>query len=97
MCSEHVRDSAPSVSYTGDLGTILGGPVGADVPLGRSSLPRLSFEDLLVMIRFFELYGGSVPNSFYRALRNVVVSSTEHSFAMGGALLADSITLFLAR
>ena len=95
--SEPTPDRAPSVSFTGDLGTILGGPAAADAPSGGSSLPRLSFEDLLFTIRFFESSGSSVPDSFLESLRNVVVYSTEHSFAMGGASLADSITLFCSR
>ena len=94
--SEPMPDRAPSVSYTGDLGTNLGGPAAADVPSGGSSLPRLSFEDLLVTVKFLESSGGSVPDSFLDSLRGIVVYPTNHSFAMGEDSLADSISAFCA-
>ena len=91
---EHAPDRSSSVSSTGHLGTTLGGPAAADAPTGGSSLPRLSFKDVLVTIRFFESSGGSVPDSFLESLHSVVIYLAEHSFAMGMASLADSITLF---
>ena len=56
--SEPAPDRAPSVSYTGDLGTTPGGPAAADARLGGFSLPRWSFEDLLVTVMVLESSGG---------------------------------------
>ena len=95
--SENAPDRAPSASYTGNLGTTQGGPAAASSPTGGSSLPRLSFKDLLVTVRFFESSGGSVPDIFIKSLCNVAMYFTEHSFAMGGASLADSIISFCTR
>ena len=61
MRSEHSPDRALSASYTGDLGTTLGGPATASALLGDTSLPCMSFTNLTT-VRFFESSGGRVPD-----------------------------------
>ena len=62
--SKDTPDKAPFVSYTGDLGTTLGGLAAAGVPSGDSSFTRMSFSDLETRIRFFESLGIGIPDSF---------------------------------
>ena len=51
--TEHPPDKAPFASYSDDLGITLGGPAAASAPLGDSSLPCMSFSELLTTVSFF--------------------------------------------
>ena len=53
MRTEHPPDRAPSASYTDNLGTTLVEQAAASVSLGATSLPCMSFSDLLMTVRFF--------------------------------------------
>ena len=66
MHPEHLRDRAPSVSYSHNLGTTLGGPAAVSASSDATSLPRMSFADLVTTMQFFELSSGRVPDSFFR-------------------------------
>ena len=75
--SEHAPDKAPFVSFTGDLGTTLGGPAAAGAPAGDSSLTRMSFSDLEATVRFSESSGLGIPDSFLDTLWAIIIYSTE--------------------
>ena len=51
--SEHPPGRAPSVSYSDDLGTTLGEPAAVSASLDATSLPRMSFADLMMTVRLF--------------------------------------------
>ena len=53
------------MSYTGDLRTTPGGPAAADARLGGFSLPRWSFEDLLVIVMVLESLGKGGGGGLY--------------------------------
>ena len=72
------------MSFTGDLGTTLGGLAAAGVPSGDSSLTRMFFSDLGDTVRFFGSLGLGTPDSFLDSLRAIIIYSTEYSFVIGG-------------
>ena len=57
-CAEPAPDRGPSASCSVCLGTTLGGPIATVSPTGTSSPSRLSFANLLVMLRVVESSGG---------------------------------------
>ena len=63
VCTEHVPDRGPLAFYADNLGTTLEGPAALSMSADTTSLPHMSFADLLAMIQFFET-NGRVPDSF---------------------------------
>ena len=61
--TEHPPDRSPSALYSDDLGTTLGGPAAVSESTDSTSLPRMSFTDLLATVHFFEA-SGRVPVRF---------------------------------
>ena len=91
---EHPPGRAPSVSYSDNLGTILGGPAAVSASLDASSLSRMSFADFVTMMQFFELSSGRVPDSFLDSLCAYVVVAPEFDLAIGGSSITDSIRAY---
>ena len=89
--SEHPPDRSPFASYSDDLGTTLGGPVAVSASSDATSLPRMSFANLMMTIQFFELSSGRVPDRFLDSLRSYVVAAPDFDLAIGGSSLADLI------
>ena len=63
-------------------------------PSGNSSLSHLSFDDLLDRIRELETAYSFVPDFFLLSFRGVVIHATDHSFAVSGDLIADSVVSY---
>ena len=94
--SEPTLDRAPYVPYAGGFGYNLGGPAATVSPSGIS-LSRLLFDDLLDRIRELETAYGFVPDFFLSLLHGVVIHAADHSFAVYGDSIADSIVSYRSR
>ena len=81
---EHARDRGPD-----GLGLSLGGPATVNVSAYSTSLPQMSFSELLATVQLLERRG-RVPDSFVESLRDYVVVASKFDFAIGGVSSADS-------
>ena len=93
MHLEQAPDRGPCAPYPGGLGHSLGGPVAVSAFADVTSLPQMSFSELLATVQLLERRG-RVPDSFVESLRDYVVVASEFDFAIGGVSLADSIRSF---
>ena len=82
--SDHPPNRAPSASYSDDLRTTPGGPAAVSVSSGATSLPPMSFADLMMTIQFFESSSGRVLDSFLDSLRAYIVVAPDFDLAIGG-------------
>ena len=92
--AEHPPDRAPSASYSDDLGTTLGWLAAVSSSSDATSLPRMSFSDLMMTVQFSESSSGRAPDSFLDSLFAYVIVSPDFDLAFGGSLLANLIRLY---
>ena len=93
MRTEHPPDRGPSALYSDNLGTTLGGLAVVSASIYATSLPCMSFADLLAAFQFFEA-SGRVPDSFLDTLRSYVIVAPDFDVAISGSSLADAIRAY---
>ena len=91
--TEHLPDRGPYTPYSDGLGTTLGGPATVSESTDSTSLPHMSFADLLATVQFFEA-SGRVPDSFLETLLAYVIVAPDFDAAIGGSSLVDSIRTY---
>ena len=91
---EHPPAWAPCTPYSEGLGKSCKGLATVSSLTGVTSLPRLTFAQVIDRVRVYESSVGYVPDSYLTSLHSFVVYSDEFDVAISGDLLVDSVRSF---
>ena len=92
---EHPPARALYVPYSEGLGKFCKGPATVSTPTGVTSLPCLTFVEVIDRVRVYESSMGYVPDS--HLISSFVVYSDEFNVVICGELLPDYVRLFRQR
>ena len=90
----HPPAQAPYAPYSEGLGKSCEGPDTVSSPTGVTSLPHLTFAEVIDRVRVHESSMGYVPELYLASLRSFVVYSDKFDVAISGDSLADSVRSF---